>query len=101
MNRYYVVEPCNSAGGFEIKLRNRRLDLKKCEAVLDRMGSVAGNSGVVILAKVGGLVLSVYGSGRIMVKPGSGSRRRKPRKAEVEALAGRLIEALEKEGALA
>lgn len=93
--QFFVVEPCNSSGGFEIKLRERRIDLARCEAALSAIGTVAGNTGIVLLAKVGPYTLSVYGSGRIMVK---GQRR--PKRADVEALAGKVMSALEKEGAI-
>lgn len=93
---YFVVEPCNSSGGFEIKLRERKLDLVVCEKVFGSIGSVVGNTGVVLLAKVDDYTLSVYGSGRIMVK----SKRRKPRRADIESLSSKIMDALEKGGAL-
>jgi hypothetical protein len=99
MSGFYVVEPCNSSGGFEITLGGRRLDLKKCEGALSSMGSVLGNSGVVMLAKVNGFALSVYGSGRIMVKPAS-RKKRKPGKADMDRLAERLVKELERSGAI-
>jgi hypothetical protein len=92
---YFVVEPCNSSGGFEIKLRERKLDLARCEKVFEKIGSMAGNTGVVLLAKVDDYTLSVYGSGRIMVK----SKKRKQR-ADIEALSSRIMAALEAGGAL-
>jgi hypothetical protein len=96
---YFLVEPCNSSGGFEIKLRERRLDLKRCESVLSSLGTVVGNTGVVLLAKVDDFTLSVYGSGRIMVKSAIRGKR-KPQKKDVEALAAKLMAGLEKEGAI-
>jgi len=96
MNGYFVVEPCNSSGGFEIKLRERRLDLSRCEKVLENIGSVAGNTGIVLLAKVDDYALSVYGSGRIMVK----SKKKKPRRADMESLSSKIMDALEKGGAV-
>ncbi len=94
---YFLVEPCNSSGGFEIKLRGRRLDLKKCEAAFGRIGTVAGNTGVVLLAIVGDFSLSVYGSGRIMVKMAAPGK--KPARKDMEGLAGKIMEALGKENA--
>ena len=99
MNGFFIVEPCNSSGGFEIKLRDRRLDLAKCDSALCSIGTVAGSTGIVILAKVDGFALSVYGSGRIMVKNAVRSKK-KPRKPEMDALASKVMGALEKGGAI-
>ncbi len=96
MNGYFVVEPCNSSGGFEIKLRERRIDLSRCEKAIGSIGSVAGNTGIVLLAKVDDYTLSVYGSGRIMVK----SKKKRPRRADIESLSLKIMDALEKGGAI-
>ncbi len=95
---YFLVEPCNSSGGFEIRLKGRRIDLAKCEDALAKIGTVAGNSGIVLLAKVSGFALSVYGSGRIMVKRASPGK--KPVRKDMEALAGKIMEALDSENAV-
>ncbi len=95
MSGYYVIEPCQSANGVEIRLRGRRIDLAKAEAALPVLGTVVGNSGVVLLAKAGPFTLSVYGSGRVMVKAKS-----KPEENEVRALAEKLVAALESGGAI-
>jgi hypothetical protein len=99
MSRFFVVEPCNSSGGFEVKLREGRFDLSRCEIALSKIGSVAGNTGIVLLAKVDDFTLSIYGSGRIMVK-GKGKGTKKPARAEMEGLASKLMSALENEGAV-
>jgi hypothetical protein len=96
MNDYYVIEPCTTANGVEIKLREKRIDLAKAEAAFASLGDVVGSSGVVLLAKVGAYSVSVYGSGRMMVKG-----RKKPSARAAEALARRLVAALEKAGAIA
>jgi hypothetical protein len=98
MSSFFVVEPCNSSGGFEIKLRERKLDLKRCEAAFGRIGTVVGNTGVVLLAKVDKFTLSVYGSGRIMVK--TAGRGKKPTRKDMDALAAKVMEALDREGAI-
>jgi len=92
---YFIVEPCNSSGGFEIKLRDRKLDLKRCETALSEIGTVAGSTGIVLLAKVDDFSLSVYSSGRLMLKG-----RRRPKKAEADALAQKVMSQLEKAGAI-
>ncbi len=95
MTDYFVVEPCTSAKGIEIKLKGKRLDLKKAETVFARAGEVVASSPVVLLAKYAGVQMSVYGSGRIMVK---GVKRTETKR--VEALARELLAVLEKEGAI-
>jgi hypothetical protein len=98
MTGFFVVEPCNSSGGFEIKLRDRKLDLARCGKAFESIGSMIGNTGIVLLAKVDGYSLSVYGSGRIMVK--SVDKKKKPKKADIETLASKMMDAFVKEGAL-
>ncbi len=95
MSEFYVIEPCATANGVEIKLKGRSIDLKKAEIALCGIGDVLGNSGVVLLAKVGGYSISVYGSGRLMVKG-----KRKPGAKAADALARKIIGALEKGGAI-
>ncbi|MFH0737770.1 MAG: hypothetical protein V1827_03070 [Candidatus Micrarchaeota archaeon] len=93
MSEYFVVEPCQSAGGFEIRLSGKKIDIKKAESALSKVGEVAGSSPVVLLAKIKGLSLSVYGSGRMMVKG-------KLKAAEAQAFAEKIVSALENGGAL-
>jgi len=95
MSGYYVIEPCQSANGMEIRLRGRKIDIAKAEAAFSEIGTVAGSSGVVLLAKVGAYSISAYGSGRLMVKA-----KKKPAAKAVEALAGKIIAALESKGAI-
>ncbi len=95
MTDYFVVEPCTTAKGIEIKLKEKRIDLKRAEAALSRDGEVAASSPVVLLAKFRGLQISIYGSGRMMVK---GVKRTETKR--VEALARELLAILEKEGAV-
>jgi hypothetical protein len=92
---FFVIAPCTTANGVEIKLNNRRIDLQKAEAAFARLGAVAGSSPVVLLAKVGGYSVSVYGSGRMMVKG-----RARPAEKAAQALARKIIAALEKDGAI-
>lgn len=94
MTDFYVVEPCSTANAYEIKLKDRKLDLRKCENALSKIGKVAGSSSVVLLAKIGKFSVSVYASGRLMVKSG----RRLEGKA-VSELAKQIIECFESEGA--
>jgi hypothetical protein len=95
MSEYFIIEPCQTANGVEIKLREKRIDLKKAEAAFASLGGVLGNSPVVLLAKVGAYSISVYGSGRMMVKG-----KKKPSGKAADALARKILAALEKEGAI-
>lgn len=95
MTEYYVIEPCATANGIEIKLRGRKIDLKSAEKALAGMGASAFSGPVVIMAKLGAFSISVYGSGRMMVKTG-----KKAGSKEIEALAKRIIAAFEESGAI-
>ncbi|NYZ73748.1 hypothetical protein H0O00_01260 [Candidatus Micrarchaeota archaeon] len=81
MNDYYVVEPCTTAKGFEIKLKDKKIDLAKAEGALSTVGEVVGKSGVVLLVKLKDLSLSVYASGRMMVKGKKASQKEADRLA--------------------
>jgi len=95
MSDYFIIEPCQTASGVEIKLRDRKIDLKKAEEAFSGLGSVLGCSPAVLLAKVGAYSISVYGSGRMMVKG-----KKKPTGKAADALARKILAALEKEGAI-
>jgi hypothetical protein len=95
MNDFFVLEPCNSAKGFEIKFKEKRIDLKKAMGALSKLGEVIVTTPVVLLAKIEDCSLSVYASGRIMMKS---ENRLEKKKADL--LANNIAKALEKEGAL-
>jgi len=97
-DQFYIVEPCSSAGGFEIYLKGKKIDLKKAETALSKIGMVGAVLQAVLIAKVDGCALSVYASGRVMMKPGEGSKRLG--KTDAQALARKLMAALDKAGAL-
>lgn len=95
MNEFFVISPCATANGVEIKLDGKKIDMAKAGAAFARLGDVVGSSPIVLLAKTGGYTISVYGSGRMMVKG-----KLKPTEKAAHALAKKIIAALEKEGAL-
>ncbi len=97
-DNFYIVEPCSSAGGFEIYLKGRKIDLKKAEPALSAIGMVGASLQAVLIAKVDGCVLSVYASGRVMMKPGEGGKRLG--KTEAHALARKLMAVLDDAHAL-
>ena len=95
MNEYFVVEPCTTSNAFEIKLKEKKLDLKKCESAITIVGEVVASMPVVMVAKVEDYSLSLYASGRIMVKSA-----KKLRAKHVEEFAKKLMAVLEKAGAI-
>jgi hypothetical protein len=95
MTEYYVIEPCTSANGIEIKLRGKRIDIKEAEKALSGMGASVISGPVVTMAKIGDYSISVYGSGRMMVKT-----EKKIADKKIEALAKKLIDSLENSGAI-
>jgi hypothetical protein len=87
--KYFVVEPCKTSAGFEIKLKDK-LDLGKAKKAFSKLGKVAAESPVVLLVKVDDYTISVYGSGRMMVKS-----ERKMKQAEIEVLAKKIVTELD------
>jgi hypothetical protein len=66
---FFLIEPCSSANGLEIKFRGRNIDLKKLSFLIEKEGGFSGAStAVVLLAKIDDFEISAYASGRIMVK---------------------------------
>jgi hypothetical protein len=98
-DEYFVVEPCNTAGGIEIKLKEKKIDLKKAETAFSEIGEVVGNASVVLLVKINKYSISVYGSGRMMVK-GTEPKAKKIKQKDVENLARTIIGVLEKKRAI-
>ena len=95
MTEYYVIEPCTTANGIEIKLKERKIDIKSAEKALLAMGASVVSGPVVLIASIEGYSVSIYGSGRMMVKTEKKIENRK-----VEALGKRIIQALEESGAI-
>lgn len=93
--RYFVVEPCTTSPGFEIKLRDTKIDLKKAEEAFSELGEVVASSKVVLLAKIEDYSISVYASGRMLVK-----NEKKLTSKKVEALATKIVGELEKRGCI-
>jgi len=95
MTDYFVIEPCSTSNALEVKLKGRRIDLKKAEKALSVIGTVGASTLVVLLAKIRAYSVSVYASGRMIVK---GKERLS--KKEVKELAIEMLDALEKHGAV-
>lgn len=95
MTEYFVVEPCASSNGFEIKLRGKRIDMKKAEQAISGIGETKATSPIVMLALIKGYNVSVYASGRLMVK----SEERLSQE-DATALAKEIVTAFEEGGAI-
>lgn len=94
MAEYFVVEPCATANAFEVRLKDRKLDLQKCEKALPKIGEVVGSTPVLLLAKIGSYSLSLYASGRMMIKG------KKLDSKTAKKLAEKIFVALERSGAI-
>ncbi len=94
MTDYFVIEPCSTSNALEIKLRGRRVDLRKAGEALSVIGTIAASTPVVLLSKIRDYSVSVYASGRMIVKG------KKLQKKEVKKLAYEMLEVLEKHNAI-
>lgn len=84
----FTIEPCPSAKAFEIFLKHKRIDLSKAEKTLGKIGKTGATSAVVLLGMVDGKPVSIYASGRIMIKETT--------RQESEKISKKLMAALEK-----
>ena len=66
VKRFFMIEPCATAGGFEIKYPQHTFDLDKAEAMLEKFGPVM-RRGLLLLARFRAYDLTLYRSGRIMM----------------------------------
>jgi len=91
---YSVEESCTSVDAHEIKFKaKRQIDLAKAKAAVSRIrGEVIAETPVVIMAKINEKGVSIYASGRILVKDAE--------KQPSEEIARKLVPALENEGAI-
>lgn len=92
-NNYFVIEPCTSSNGIEVKLKNKKFDLAKCAEILtsnpDSQFEILSEMKVVILAKSKNYSISIYESGRMMIK-----EIKKTKKNEAKVFGKGLIEKL-------
>ena len=68
MTDYVVIEPCKTTNSIEVKLTGKRIELTRAERALSKLGSVAARTPVVLLFKSGEYSISIYASGRMMMK---------------------------------
>jgi hypothetical protein len=90
---FYAIEPCTSSNAFELKFRGRMIDIHRAESALGSpRGEIIAKTKVVLVVKFEGLALSVYASGRIMIKG--------IKKQDAESVSARIARLLEDTGAL-
>jgi len=93
---YYILEPCSTSNAFEARLDSRKIDVGKAASVLEKGGSLLGASDVLAQGAFRGFPVSVYGSGRIMIRGGD----KKLTRHDADETAAELIALLDGEGAL-
>lgn len=91
---YTVDESCTSVDAHEVKFKKKSsIDLTKAKSVVPKInGEVVAETPVVIMTKIENVGVSIYASGRILVKDAE--------KGKSEEIAKKLVPALENEGAI-
>lgn len=89
---YTVLESCTSSKTYEILVKNKRMDLKKATEILSAKAEEVAKTPRFALYKFEGHPVSLYESGKIIVK--------EIEKKEAEEIAKKLLGLLEKGGAL-
>ncbi len=90
---YSVDESCTSVDAHEIKFKaKKKIDLGKAKVAISKVGEMVAETPVVIMAKIDKKGVSVYASGRILIKDAE--------RGPSEEIAKKLVPALESEGAI-
>ena len=91
---YSVDESCTSVDAHEVKFKKKvGIDLQKAKTAVQKIGGeVIAETPVVLMIKIIGKGVSIYASGRILVKDAD--------KKISEDIAEKLVPALENEGAV-
>lgn len=63
---FCTVEPCASAKAYEIKFTKKKIDINKAKEALG--DAVLSAMPVVLLCQINGKAVSIYASGRAMIK---------------------------------
>ncbi len=90
-SEYYIVEPCATSNAYEIKTEGKRFDLEKASRMIEKEGALLGYSSVVLSGSFRHYSISLYASGRAMIKGGT----RKLDRSQAENIAAELIHLLE------
>lgn len=91
---YSVDESCTSVDAHEVKFKKKsKIDLEKAKIAVPKInGEVVAETPVVIMTKINDKGVSIYASGRILIKDAE--------KEPSEEIAKKLVPALENEGAI-
>ncbi len=87
-----TVEPCASAKAFDIVIKGKKIDIGKAEKAFEKIGKVAAATPVVLVGTLNSRPITVYASGRAMIKDVS--------KKEAEEIGKRLVDVLERNGCI-
>lgn len=87
--KFYTVEPCASSNAYEIKLRDKKINLDLVE-----IGETIAKTPAVLVTRFANCSLSIYASGRIMIK-GIGKE-----KGKADEVSEKIVFALEACGAI-
>ncbi len=88
----FTVEPCASAKAFDIVIKDKKIDIKKAERVIEKIGKVAAATEVVLIGVLDSRPLTIYASGRIMIKECN--------KKDADKIGKKIIDSLEKNGCI-
>ncbi len=89
---YDIIDSCTSINSFEVKLTDRKIDLDKADAAFSALGESAAKTPVVLLYKIRGYAVSIYSSGRMLIK--------NIQESDAYELGKELVNTLEKQGAV-
>ncbi len=64
---FFTLEPCTSARAYEIKFE-MPIDLEKAEHALSKKYEILASTNVMIMVNIDGNSVTIYASGRAMVK---------------------------------
>lgn len=76
---FYIVKPCKSTAAFEaIPQKQQRLDLNQLETELFKLGyRIHTNAGVILVVVKNGSEISIYPTGKLLLKVESESTAKK------------------------
>ena len=90
---YSVEESCTSVDAHEVKFKNKKkIDLEKAKTVIPKIGEIVAETPVVLMVKINDKGVSIFASGRILIKDAE--------KEPSEEIAKKLVPALDSEGAI-
>jgi len=92
MRDFYTIEPCATSNAFEIKFKKEtKINLERAAGALKALGEILGQTTVVIFLKSDNFSVSIYASGRVVMKNID--------REDASRIANLIADALEKGGA--